>query len=83
MRLKVFVKPGAYEDRVFREPNGSLRVWVRARPQGGKANEAAVKAVAKFLRLPKSSVRIVSGLSSRTKTLEVPDPPGPTLPIIG
>ena len=83
MRIRIRVKPGAREEKVSREPDGSLRVSVRARAQEGKANEAVVKAVAKFLLVPKSQVRIVSGPSSRTKTLEVPDPSGPTLPIIG
>jgi len=71
MRLRIRVKPGAREEKVSREPDGSLLVSVRARAQEGKANEAVVKAVAKALRVPKSSVRIVSGLSSRTKMLEV------------
>jgi len=83
MRIRVRVKPGAREERVSREPDGSLLVSVGARAQEGKANEAVVKAVAGFLHVPKSSVRIRSGLSSRTKLLEVPDPPGPMLPIIG
>ena len=72
MRLRIRVKPGAREERVSREPDGSLLVSVTARAQEGKANEAVVKAVARALRVPKSSVRIVSGLSSRTKMLEVP-----------
>ena len=72
MRLRVRVKPGARQERVSREPDGSLLGSVTARAQEGKANEAVVKVVAKALRLPKSSVRIVSGLSSRTKMLEVP-----------
>jgi len=83
MRLRIRVKPGAHVDSVSREPDGSLRVSVRARAQDGKANEAVVKAVAGFYHVPKSQVRILTGLSSRTKTLEVPDPSGPTLPIIG
>ncbi len=80
MRLRIRVKPGAHEERVSREPDGSLLVLVKARAQEGKANEAVVKAVAAFLHVPKSSVRIRSGLSSRTKLLEVPDQPGSTLP---
>ncbi len=72
MRLRVRVKPGAYEERVSREPDGSLLVSVKARAQDGEANEAVVKAVAAFLRVPKTSVRIRSGRSSRHKTLEVP-----------
>ena len=81
--MKVRVKPGAHKDRVSREPDGSLLVSVRARAQEGKANEAVVKAVAAFLHVPRTSVRIRSGLSSRTKLLDVPEPPGPTLPVIG
>ncbi|MBM3331939.1 DUF167 domain-containing protein [candidate division WOR-3 bacterium] len=83
MRLRIRVKPGAREEKVSREPDGSLLVSVTARAQEGKANEAVVKAVASFLRIPKSQVRIRSGLASRAKLLEVPDPPGPTLPNIG
>lgn len=71
MRIRVRVKPGAHEEKVSREPDGSLLVSVTARAQEGKANAAVVKAVAKALHVSKSSVRIVSGLSSRTKTLEV------------
>jgi len=83
MRLRVRVKPGAHEEKVSREPDGSLLVSVRARAQEGKANEAVVKAVAGFYHVPKSRVRILTGLSSRTKTLEVPDQPVPTLLIVG
>jgi len=82
MRLRIRVKPGAREEKVSREPDGSLLVSVKARAQEGKANEAVVKAVAKFLRLPKSSVHIVSGLSSRTKTLEVPGAESSGLPFL-
>ena len=80
MRIRVRVKPGVREEKVSRDPDGSLLVSVRARAQEGKANEAVVKAVAKALRVPKSSVRIVSGLSSRTKMLEVPGSESSGLP---
>ena len=80
MRIRIRVKPGAHEEKVSREPDGSLLVSVRARAQEGKANEAVVKAVAKVLRVPKASVRIVSGLSGRTKMLEVPGSESSGLP---
>jgi hypothetical protein len=82
MRLRVSVKPGARQERVSREPDGSLLVSVTARAQEGKANAAVVKAVAKALRVPRSSVRIVSGLSSRTKMLEVPGSESSGLPFL-
>jgi len=82
LKLRVRVKPGAHVERVSREPDGSLLVSVTARAQERKANEAVVKAVAKALRVPKSSVRIVSGLSSRTKMLEVPGSESSGLPYL-
>jgi uncharacterized protein len=82
MRLRIRVKPGARQERVSREPDGSLLVSVTARAQEGRANEAVVKAVARALHVPRSSVRIVSGLSSRTKMLEVPGSESSGLPFL-
>ena len=73
MRLRVRVRPGAHEERVSREPDGSLLVSVHERAHEGMANEAVVAAVAKHFRIPKTSVKIVSGQKSRTKLLELPD----------
>jgi uncharacterized protein YggU (UPF0235/DUF167 family) len=44
---------------------------VHARAHDGEANEAVVKAVARFLDVPKSHVSIISGQRSRAKMLEV------------
>jgi hypothetical protein len=73
VRLRVRVKPGAREESVSREPDGSLLVSVHERAHEGKANEAVVAAVAKHFHVPKTSVRILSGQKSRTKLLELPD----------
>lgn len=48
-----------------------LRVRVRAVPDKGKANAAVVALLAKVLGLPKSSVTVVSGETSRLKTIAV------------
>lgn len=47
----------------------SLKVRVRALPAKGKANAAVIATLAKALRLPKSSMRIVSGAGERNKTV--------------
>lgn len=46
-----------------------LKVSVTAVPENGKANQALIKLLAKSAKCPKSSVRIVSGQTDRTKTL--------------
>lgn len=50
---------------------GRLRVWVRESPVDGQANRALVVLLADLLGIPKSAVRIVSGLRSRNKVVEL------------
>jgi hypothetical protein len=53
------------------EGRAFLRVRVTAPPEGGKANRALVKLLAKALRLPASTFQIVGGLKDRNKTVAV------------
>jgi uncharacterized protein len=48
-----------------------LRVHVTAAPEKGKANEALIKLLAKHYGVPKSSIRITRGDTSRIKTVEI------------
>ena len=48
-----------------------LKARVAAPPEDGKANAALLALIAKALDIGKSKVRIVSGLSSRLKIIEV------------
>ena len=54
-------------------PDGKpyLKARVSAPPEDGKANEALVKLLAKNLDVGKTKVRIVSGMGSRVKIIEV------------
>ena len=48
-----------------------LKARVSAPPEDGKANEALIKLLARALGVAKSKLRIVSGSSSRLKTIEL------------
>ncbi len=48
-----------------------LSVRLTAQPVDGAANEALVALLAERLALPKRSIRIVRGATSRLKTLEI------------
>jgi len=52
-----------------------LKVRVRAIADGGEANRAVTKLLAKTLRVPQASVQIVSGATSRLKQVEISDDP--------
>jgi uncharacterized protein len=74
LKLRVRVKPGSRQESIERAADGSLIVKIRAPAQEGRANEAAIAAVAEFLCVSKSAVRLVSGARSRSKVFEVVKP---------
>lgn len=69
--LRVKVQPKASRNTIKFEQEGPLRVYVTAPPSDGAANKAVVNLVAKRLAVPKRTVKIVSGLSSRKKSILV------------
>lgn len=76
VRMFVRVAPGAAKDEIAGLWNGvdgeaHLAVKVTAPPDKGKANAAVVKLIATHLGLPKSSVSIMAGETSRLKTIAV------------
>jgi hypothetical protein len=52
-----------------------LKVRVRAVADGGEANRAVTVLLAKTLGIPKTSVRLLSGATSRLKQIEVDGDP--------
>lgn len=46
-------------------------VGLTSKPERGKANTELVKKIAKYFSVPKSRVKIISGLKSRSKIVEV------------
>ena len=73
MLLEVKVQPRSNRNTVEVIDQGKLRVRVRvtAAAEGGKANQAVVALLAKKLGVPRSSITIVRGATSRSKVLEV------------
>jgi uncharacterized protein len=51
--------------------DAGIVVRVRAAPEGGKATEEAIRALADALDLPKGAIRLLTGARSRTKVMEV------------
>ena len=76
MKIGVFVKPGSSKNLIEQDASG-LRVWLRANPEEGKANTALVCLLADHYGVSRSQVRIVTGLSSRKKIVEIQGIGGP------
>lgn len=67
--LCVRAAPGARRNGLAGEQNGALKVAVTQVAEKGKANQAIVDVVCKSLKLKKSQVELVSGVTSRDKRL--------------
>lgn len=79
MRFNVRVQPRASKDEVVGLVNGVLRVRLRAPPVEGAANRALIEFLADQLGVSRRYVRIVSGIGSRNKVIEVDDLARPAL----
>jgi uncharacterized protein len=71
IRLAVRAHPGARQERVEWLPDGTLGVWVRARPVEGQANAAIERCLAARLVLRPRQVTLVSGVNGRDKVVQV------------
>lgn len=69
MIFKVCVKPGSLRDSVEKTDEGFL-VRVRARAEGGKANLAVVRLLARELRVSAKNIKVKT-FRGRNKIVEV------------
>jgi uncharacterized protein len=67
----VKVQPRAKGNAITGELGDALKLALTAPPVDGKANEACIEFFAKLLNLPRSSVTIASGQTSRNKVIRV------------
>jgi len=70
MKIQVKVKPNSRTEELSREGD-SFIAKVKEPPKEGKANQAVIKLLAEHFGVSQSQVRILSGLKSRNKVIEV------------
>ncbi len=71
MRFFIKVKTRAKENKIEKIGDNRFGVWVKELPVEGKANEAVLRAMAKYFGTSVSMVKIVSGRASRQKIIEI------------
>jgi uncharacterized protein len=67
----VRIRPRAKKNAITGELGDALKVSLTAPPVGGKANDACIDFFAKLLEVPRSSVTIACGQTSRNKMIRV------------
>jgi uncharacterized protein (TIGR00251 family) len=69
--FQVKVQPRAKKNAITGKVGDALKVSLTAPPIDGRANEACIAFFAELLNVPRSSVTIAAGHSSRSKVIRV------------
>jgi uncharacterized protein YggU (UPF0235/DUF167 family) len=75
MRVEIHVRPGASTTAVGGVHDDALVVRVVEPADAGRATEAALRAVAEAVGLPRRAVTLVRGATSRRKLVEIDTDP--------
>ena len=71
MKISIKLHPNSSQEKIEEiEKHKSYEVWIKEKPIEGKANEELIRVLKKYF---KKSVKIISGLTSRMKIIEVLD----------
>jgi uncharacterized protein len=69
--VELHVQPGASRTEFAGKHGERLKVRLQARAVDGKANDALIEFLAAHFGVPRRNVRIVSGLKSRQKRVQI------------
>ena len=70
-RIALRVQPRASKNRVAGKTENGWKIALTAPPVDGKANQACLVFLSKLLHVPRASIHIVRGETSRQKLVEV------------
>ena len=71
--IKVKLLPRSSRNHIADKEEDRYKIKVTAPPVDGKANEALIKLLAKKLGIPGRDIEILSGHTSRLKTIRIQD----------
>lgn len=71
MKISVSVHPNSKKPRIIKNNLGNLEVYVAQKAIDNQANLAVIEALAEYLKVKKSAVRLISGMKSKIKIFEI------------
>jgi uncharacterized protein (TIGR00251 family) len=77
--LDIYVQPKASRNQALGIFNNAFKVKIKAPPVDGAANKECIKFLSKSLKIPKTSISIISGETGRNKKLAINKPKDQTV----
>ncbi len=71
MKYSVFVKPKSKKESIEMIDSNKIIAKINAIPTKGEANLKLLEALAKYFKVPKSNIKILSGHKSKNKVIEI------------
>ncbi len=71
MKISAKIKPTSKNDEIKKIGDTHFEIRVKARAQDGKANCAAIKALAAYFKIPQSRIILRTGAKSKQKVFEI------------
>ncbi len=71
MYITIMVVPNSKQQKVEKISENKYKVYVKSPPTKGKANKELIEILAKYFGLAKSKIKIVKGVASREKVIEI------------
>lgn len=73
MNITVRLNPRSSKNLLIELPDGTYKAYVTQPPVEGAANRALISVISDYFRVAPSRIKIIRGLTNRTKTIELPD----------
>jgi len=70
-KIEVKVIPHASQEKVLPFASHGYKVYLRAKPIQGKANEALLRLLSDYFGISKASIKILRGEKTRNKIVEI------------
>jgi uncharacterized protein (TIGR00251 family) len=70
-RIELKVQPQSTKRDIVIANDGTIKVYLHSAPENNKANKELIKYLSDRLGISKSKIKIIRGLTSRNKTLEI------------
>jgi uncharacterized protein (TIGR00251 family) len=71
--ISVKVIPNAKKDEVIKKNENTFLIRINAPAEGGRANKKLIDVLSDYFFVSKSSIRIIKGLKSKEKIIELID----------
>ena len=70
--IEIYVVPGSGKQECVLDDAGNIKWYLKSPADRGKANQELIAALARLLKIPRHSIYIKSGMTTRRKLIKLP-----------